>query len=210
MEQLLVIVRHGDYGIGSGDSPLSEIGLKQMQDLERVISARVIKEAEATGEKRVTRIVFSFSDLKRVFQSAQALRSLGEYIIVTGGLYLTTRDEIREPQKILEEVMGIAKYWGANVIVIVAHGQMPAVITETAHEFVTGKKLEQLPNVREACGYITMMSTGEVMPIRWDSLEEEKQSRPVVKGGPPRPTGVVIRSGPPYRPIDYPDDDIPF
>ena len=205
MVKLLVIVRHGDYS-GSENDPLSDAGIKQIRNLRKVINAFIEKKF---GEKRIARIRLSFSHQERAIQSIQELSFDGEDIVITN-LYLTRRSEVREPRKILEKVMGIANHYGADVVVIVAHGDMPAVVVETAHEFVTGNKLSALPPVHEACGFITDMTTGEVVPISFDSLEKKKPpqptvpetGRPVSKGA-PRSDRVFRKGGPE-------DDDIPF
>lgn len=207
MKKFLVIVRHGSYG-GNDHSPLSEMGRKQMQSIKKTIDDFV---ASAFGNEKAIRICFSFSGFPRAIQSIQELRHSGEDIVITN-LYLTEREDIRNPRKILEKVMGVADYYGAAVTVIVAHGQMPAILAETAHEVVTQKKHPELPWVGEASGYIINLGTGEVIPI--DSYPpketkpllpaEREKGRPVFKGGPTR-TAVVRKGGP-----NDPDDDIPF
>lgn len=172
MDKLLVIVRHGNYD--SGDAPLSKKGVEQVESLRNVINTFCIDNAKTAGNDWITRIFFSFSHQKRVVQSVQELRSAGEDVIITSGTDDTERHDIRKPQEILKKVMGLAEWYGADVIVIVAHGHMPAVITETAHEFVTGKKMEQLPYVSEACGYIVNMKTGKVVPVK-HGIPNQKQ-----------------------------------
>lgn len=212
MDKLLVIVRHGDYGNGYGDEPLSKFGLEQMQKLRKVINAHITEKAQAFGEEMVIPIFFSFSSLSRAVQSIRELRWAGRDIVITSEGDVNRRD-IREPKKILDKVLGLANYYGASVIIIVAHGQMPAVLAETAYQLTTGKTHAELPYVGNACGYITNMSTGEVTPIGYDSLDEKKPmqpvvqetSRPVIRSGPPRVGGPVRKGGP-----NDIDDDIPF
>lgn len=207
MDRHLVIVRHGEYGSGNRSS-LTEGGLKQMQNLKKAIDGFFEK---VFGDKPPKRICFSFSNYPRAVQSIQELVYDCEDIILTE-LFMTDRNRIYEPEKIFEKVTDIAQYYGADIVVIVAHGQMPAVLTETAHELATRKKLAELPYVGNACGYITNLNTGEVVPIRYDDLDAkpalqptaQESSRPIKKGGPRRDTGVVKKGGP------YDTDDIPF
>lgn len=213
MEKHLVIVRHGDYGYGYDDEPLSKFGLEQMKKLREVINI-FVEKAKVTGEE-IPSVFLSFSSLNRAFQSIRELYWDGygyEIVVINEGY--ASRSDIREPQKILDRVMGIANRYNADLIVIVAHGDMPSVIAETAHEFVTGKKLgETLSHPGKACGFIVNMATGEITSIGYDSLDEKKPlhpvvqetSRPVIRGGPPRINGPVKKGGP----SDI-DDDIPF
>ncbi|MDP2651645.1 MAG: hypothetical protein Q8O94_00730 [bacterium] len=172
-EQLFVVIRHG---IGS-DSALSDGGRATIRRTGDVIDALTKK---ALGAKKVARILFSFSFFGRAVKSAQELSRDNEDVVITD-LYLTERSEIDEPQRILKKVLKIADCYGAQVIVVVAHGEMPAVLSETANEFVIGEKLpEKLPSPSEACGYIVSMKTGEVTSIGPDSLDE-KPKDPVVQ-----------------------------
>lgn len=161
-EKILFAVRHGIEG---GEGGLSKEGYKQIHSLRQVIDNFITK---AFGKKEVTRIYFSFSTLAETFQSAQELKIYGDDIVVTN-LYLTKREEIPEPQKILGKVMRVANCYGASVIVIVAHGEMPAVIVETAYELVKRERFtNKLPNPGHACGYTISLNTGEVTHIRFD------------------------------------------
>jgi len=160
MERLFVIVRHGhDNG-----QVLSDSGRKQMWSLWKVINATVTEVF--AGE--VVTLFLSFSDLDRAFQSVRELRFYGEDIIVLN-LSSGVREGIKEPEKILQRVVGIADYYHAQIIIAVAHGDMPAVIAETAHKFITGETLEKLPSPDMGCGYIINLGTGEVGTIRFDS-----------------------------------------
>ncbi|MFA6519756.1 MAG: hypothetical protein WCT41_02955 [Candidatus Paceibacterota bacterium] len=218
MDKLLVIVRHGEYS-GGDSSPLSEDGRKQMENLRTVVNAFVTK---TFGDSETIRVCFSFSALPRALESIRALRCTGEDMIVTN-LYMTDRDEIRKPHEILDKVLRLADHYNANVIIVVAHGEMPSVVAETAHEFVTREKISgSLPYVGKDRGFIVNMSTGEITHIGHDSLDEKKKpapvvqetTRPVIRGGPPRTDRPVIRGGPKRIPEssqgnDY-NDDIPF
>ena len=167
MKRLLVIVRHGD-----GSSELSDQGRLQIRNLKKIIETRI---AEVFEEEKVRSIYFSFSFLERAFQSAKGL-AFGGDVIVTD-LYLTERRGISYPERILEKVLAIADCYCAQVITIVAHGDMPSVIAETAYEYITGKQLsEQLCNVGKACGYVIDMNTGEIVFITHE---------------PPRPDPIV-------------------
>ncbi len=171
MNKLLVIVRHGEYGNGEHSS-LSESGRKQIESLKRVIDALV---AETFGDEKSTRVGICFSRFPRAVESIQGLAMKRDDIIMTN-LYMVERKDIREPHKILEKVMGIGSVCDASVVTIVVHGEMPAVLAETAHEFVTGKKFaNELPRVGTGRGFVVNMVTGEVMPIGWDSLEKKER-----------------------------------
>lgn len=203
MSKLLVIVRHGEYS-GGDSSPLSVDGRKQIEGLRKVVNDFV---AKTFGEVETTKICFSFSGFPRAIESIQGLRSCGEDIVVTN-LYMTDRSDIREPQKILEKVMGVATHYAADVIIIVAHGEMPAVVAETAHEFVTGKKLgNDLPYVGKGRGFIVNMVTGEVTPIGYDSLEAKKPPQPKTRH---IPEFVPPPIKPTRQKFQDMDDDIPF
>ena len=200
-DMLLIIVRHGDYGSGYGDEPLSAFGIEQMQGLRKAINSLVAEKAKKVGQKEFSSLFFSFSQLKRAIQSAQELHRPGCYIIITDEDYASRR-YIPEPKKILEKVLGFADHCGASVVVIVAHGEMPAVIAETAREFVTQKKFrENLPFVSKGRGFVVNMGTGEVTPIGWDDYspdekllpaQERESNRPIIKA-PPRSGQVVIK-----------------
>lgn len=218
MDKFLVIVRHGDRDYGH-DPALNERGIKQIQSLREVIRAFAKKAMKVAGDQSSKRVLFSFSDSARAWQSIRGLSGRDEDIIVTN-LFITERRDIQEPVKIVQKVTNLALHYGADVIVIVAHGDMPAVIAEAAHESVTGEKLDRLPSPREACGYIVNMTTGEVTPIRHDDLEKTKPpvppvrepTRPVMRGAPHPKNQVVVKGGPSKistRPLDN-DDDIPF
>lgn len=169
MDKLLIIVRHG-YSSSEGNSPLSDNGRNQINDLKKVIDT--ITEEIYGKEVRPRRLLLSFSGLLRATESIEILSSSWREDIVITNLYLTERSDIREPQKIIEKVLGLIDHYGASVAVIVAHGEMPSVITETAHEMVTGEKLEELPYPRNAHGFIINMKTGAVLKINPRSLEE--------------------------------------
>jgi hypothetical protein len=203
MDKFLVIVRHGDYA-GSGDDPLSKFGIEQMQKLRKVLYDFVLEKAKAFGEERVVPIFFSFSDLKRAIESIQELRWVGRDIIITSEGD-ASRSHISEPRKIIDKVLGLTNYYGADVIIIVAHGDMPAVIAETARESATGEKLSKnLDMPGKGRGYIVNLSTGEVIPVGWDSLDEKKPSQPATRYVPE----FVAPKPPPPPPLV--DDDIPF
>ena len=165
-ERLFIAIRHGD----GSDSSLSDSGRMQIRRTGKVIDALTEK---SFGAKEVERILFSFSFFGRAFKSAQELSRASEDVVTTD-LYLTGRSEIREPLKIFHKVMDIADLYCAEVIIIVAHGDMPSVLAEVVHEFVVGKQLEEeLRSPNTACGYIVSIKTGEVTPIRPDSLDEK-------------------------------------
>lgn len=212
MDKILGIFRHGQYGVGDED-PLSKLGVEQMQKLKTVIDAHIKKAANAAGDEDIRLLFFSFSNLKRAVQSIQALRWYGCDIIITNQ-GSANRSDISNPNKILKKVLALATYYNATVTICIAHGEMAAVITETAHEFVTGNKLsEHLPYPQKASGFITNLTTGEITPIQYDDLDEKKppqpavqeSSRPVIRGGPPRYAEPVKKRGP----HDI-DDDILF
>lgn len=200
MDKFLVIVRHGDYN-GSDDSPLSEMGVKQMKKLKEVITTFVLEKAKEARQENVSVISFSFSNLERAIQSIQELHwfGCGDIIITEEGM--ANRMDIRQPRRILDKVMGLLNYYCADAIMIVAHGEMPAVLTETAYEFVTGTEYKKLPYVDKACGFITNMSTGEVVPIRFGDLDKKAIPQPVVQ----EDSWTVFKGGPGNL-----DDDIPF
>ena len=190
--KFLVIVRHADYDLGTnfGDQPLSALGIEQIQKLRRVICTAL----QRIGGKRSEAVLVSFSDLNWAIQSARKLSRPGDILIVFNGGEEGegNRRHIREPRKILEKLMGFANHCEASVIIAVAHGDMPSVIAETAHEFVTQKRLN-LPSVDKARGFVVDITTGEVTSIGWDNPLDEttspqtavrESSRPVFKGGP--------------------------
>jgi hypothetical protein len=91
--------------------------------------------------------------------------------MLTLRLYRTERKEINGAQ-VLHKVLGISGIYDAQIITIVAHGLMPSVVAEAAHEFVTGAKLEnQLPYPDNAHGYVVDMHTGDVTAIGPDGLK---------------------------------------
>jgi len=166
-KKFLVVVRHGR---DNGDA-LSDEGIRQVRNLRQIIWDHV---AAIFGENKVVPLYFCFSDFKRALQTAQKLSSGYCGDIVITNLYLTLRGEIRKPRAILEKVLKIADCYCAQVVVVVAHGEMPAVLAETAHEFVTGEKLlKELPPTSQACGHIVDLSTGKITDICFDSLDEK-------------------------------------
>ena len=197
--KVLFTVRHGDYG-GSSLSPLSEVGQKQMDNLNKVVTGLI---AKTFGDDKVTRVCFSFSAYPRAIESILKLRMPDEDIVVSG-LYMTDRKEIHNPQEIFDKVKSVADFYDAEVAIVVAHGDMPSVLTEAAYEFATDKVSPILPSVGYAQGYAINMSTGNVVPIGWNSLSEEnhpqpagtESSRPVFKGGPRRGNGPIKKGGP--------------
>jgi hypothetical protein len=165
MSKLLVIVRHGEYG-GGDSSALSAAGRMQMESLKCVINTFI---AKTFGNAATKRLCFSFSGFPRAIESIQKLRTCGEDIVLTN-LYWTEREQISSPKDILDNVLGLADYYCADIITIVAHGVMPAVIAETAHEFVTGKTPEnELASVGKGQGYMVDMSTGEITAVSYVS-----------------------------------------
>lgn len=172
--RFLIAVRHGSYD-PSDDNSLSQSGLGQMRKLRLVIAeflAEKIKPSDGEGEYPPRRVVFSFSDKKRAIESAGLLRDSDKEDIIVTNLHLANRNEIHEPDEILKKVLGLGAHYNASVITIVAHGAMPAVIVETASEFVTKKEPERLPKVAEASGFIVDMTNGEIAKITPNDLEE--------------------------------------
>ena len=190
MGQLLVVVRHGH---DSGDR-LTDGGIEQVRNLRQIIWDHV--SAVFGKDQKIKPLYFCFSDYKRALQTAQKLSSgHGGDIIITD-LYLTRRHEIHEPERIIEKVMKLADCYGSPVIIIVAHGEMPAVLAETAYWWATAKSfLGQLRPTGQACGHIVDMSTGEITDIRFDSLDE-KPKEPVVQK-------VMRISDPPMAPVAF-------
>lgn len=177
-DKLLIIVRHGAASTNANNAGITEIGCAQMDDLCDVIDTVV---NDIYGEKTPPkRLLFSFSKLPRAIQSIGKLAhpSLYEDIILTD-LYLTERKDIREPKKIVEKVLGLSEYYEALVAVIVAHGEMPAVIAETAHEMVTGEKSEEFPYTQNAHGFVINMTTGATLKIHPNFLEEYEARKKV-------------------------------
>ena len=168
--ELLMIVRHGDSDSGE-NARLTEAGGKQMDALYGVIDT-VINDiyGEKTPPKR---LLFSFSKLPRAIQSIGKLaHPFRNEDIILMDLYCTERKDIIEPQKIVEKVLGLSSYYEALVSVVVAHGEMPAVIAETAHEMVTGKKIKEFPYPQNAHGFVVNMTTGAILKIHPKFLEE--------------------------------------
>lgn len=171
-DKLLIIVRHGSADSGEG-ARLTEMGGKQMDALYDVIDM-VVNDiySEKTPPKR---LLFSFSKLPRAIQSIGELAHPFRYedIILTD-LYRTERKDIREPKLIVEKVLGLSEHYEALVTVIVAHGEMPAVIAETAHEMVTGEKIKELQYPQNAHGFVVNMTTGVILEIHPKLLEEHE------------------------------------
>lgn len=198
MSKLLIAVRHGEYELGNNESPLSEKGREQMKSLRRVIDFSVEKTFKGWAPKR---IYFSFSEFPRAIQSARLLKYVGEKIVVTDLYDGASRKEITRPMEILRDVMRFSDYYGAEVIVVVAHARMPAVIAGAAHELVTGERLNhELPYVGVACGFVVDMVTGAVTSVGWNDLPAESppatqgSNRPIFKG-PPRNNDQVVLKG---------------
>jgi hypothetical protein len=183
MDKLFIIVRHGDYG-SEEDAPLSKTGRDQMGSLRKVID--VVIEEIYGKELMPQRLLLSFSRLPRAIQSIEKL-SLSQYedVVITN-LHLTKRSEIREPQKIVKKVLALINHYGAEIAIIVAHGEMPSVIAEAAHELVTGEKIGELPYPSNAHGFIVNMTTGSIFKINPKLLKErqaenDKKETPLVQ-----------------------------
>jgi hypothetical protein len=165
--QLLVAVRHGAYGFDESSS-LTQLGRVQMQKLEKVIRNTLL--GMFRGYPR--RICFSFSTWPRALESALELLEAGDDLVVTY-LYLTNREEINDPQGILAKLTQVAAMpvYQAAAIIVVAHGDMPAVLAETARATVTGDG-SQLPRPSNAAGYVVNLGNGEVVAITPDGLTQ--------------------------------------
>jgi len=200
MDKLLIIVRHGLSSSGE-DSPLSGDGRNQVDALKNVINT--ITEEVYGKEAMPRRLLFCFSRLMRATESIERLSSSTRYedTVITN-LYLTERSEIREPQKIVEKVLGLINHYGASLAVIVAHGEMPSVIAEAASNLVTGEKIGELPYPGNAHGFIVNMTTGAILKIN-PKLLEERQVGNNKKETPP--VQVVEKN-----PGSALDNDIPF
>lgn len=196
--KLFIAVRHGEYELGSDESPLSEEGRKHMQSLRRTIDVLVTKTFFRGWIPR--RLYFSFSEFPRAIQSVRLLKYVGERTVVLDLYDGAGRKEITRPMETLEEMMKLSSHYGAEVIVAVAHRTMPTVIAGVAHQFVTGKRLDdKLPYVRAACGFAVDMVTGQVVSIGWDDHvpaesppATQESNRPVLKG-PPRSDKVILK-----------------
>ncbi len=200
MDRLLAIFRHGDTGTHD-DDPLSRFGTDQIQKLSRTISILILEGAEAIGEKIVP-IFFSFSTLKRAVESIQMLRWSRKRDIVITSAGEANRKDIKEPHEILSRVTRLMDCYNANMAVIIAHGEMPAVIAETAHELATGQKLaENLEYPGKAHGFVVNLTTGEVFPLGWNSLESKNAPPAIIRDArvppaaePAKPLSVVAES----------------
>lgn len=215
MKTCIAIVRHGDY-VGGGDfqDPLSEHGRNQMRSVREVITEhfRNIYGTNRDGETNVERLAISFSSAKRALESTAILK-FREDMVVTE-LYLTERNEIDEPEKIVRKVLALLAYYGANACTIVAHGDMPAVFAETLIK-IAGGEVKSLRSPAKGNGFLVNMATGEVFMVSPEKPKEEVKQPPVVRKpvpeAPTQRTATQPRRQAPATPLfDDMDDDIPF
>lgn len=165
MRKLIAVVRHGDY-VGNGDDtcPLSELGWNQIVKVRELIEQHC-RSVYSSNREDVTRLTFSFSTAVRALQSATLLRSFRDGDIVITDLFITEREDIESPQKIVEMILSRLNHWGLSVAVIVAHGDMPAVLAETVRNLAKNEEGKSLPYPEKGEGFIVDVESGEVHRI---------------------------------------------
>jgi broad specificity phosphatase PhoE len=161
----IAVVRHGDVARPAEvDTPLTEHGRTEMYTIRDVITQHLLKMCgrNKSGEINVKRLTMSFSFTRRALESAEILK-YQEDVVVTG-LFIARRQDIPDPMRIVQKILGLLSFYEANVATIVAHGDMPAVLAETLIG-VTGLKVPRLYMPATGSGYLVDMGTGELVTL---------------------------------------------
>lgn len=214
-KRFVAVLRHGHCD--SGDlTRLTPHGISQMESVAGVLHALLLRQYghNGFGDPDCFQLTVGFSYQSRLLQSARILKVEDPLILYDYGM--TERDEIESPELIAIEVRGLLDKFSAQVVVVVAHGDMPPVLAEVLATSAGGTP-GRLEGVSFGCGYLVDLETGEVTTLS-PKPEEVKplQSGPVLvyRGAPaftPVPAAArvpVVAS--PSTGFDDMDDDIPF
>lgn len=170
MKVSIAIVRHGPYNGTTNLSHLSQEGREQIARVRDDINKhfRVIC---SNNQVDVRPLAISFSSTARALESTVILKGDEDMFVME--LFLPERDGISEPEKIVQKVLALLTYNGANVASIVAHGDMPAVFAETLVKMASGQS-QRLRSPRPAEGYLVNMATGEVFTLSPEKASGER------------------------------------
>ncbi len=218
---LILITRHAHYHGDSDDCSISEdVGKKDAYKVQEAFF-KFLKDRYPSDVP--TGLAFAFSSTLRAVRTAEILqRGLGYCDMVIRSLFITDRDRVSEADldQILLDIIKTAKMYETEIVVIAAHGNMPAMFAETAHRFVTSKKI-QLENTMTSCGYLIDMS-GEGVIFSVDpryglfDVQYKKEKKVISEEIKPVPSSIVEEKSAKKKPkpkvedVNDLDNDIPF
>lgn len=113
---------------------------------------------------RYKRLLFS-SPRNRAIQTANELSSFREDIVLKDYLMGTDREDFRDHDTFLGGLQGLADYYKADYVIVIGHGDMPALFAETLNKSISGNLSQSCEYPQNGCGFAVNMDDGSILPI---------------------------------------------